>query len=75
MDEAKQDFIDVMHAEQQMRFYIVFDVPEHTVFETRTRKEISDIRWHPLKKLPGWQKGGGGANAKGKYYGVAPVLR
>lgn len=34
------------------RVFIVPGVPETTNFETRTRKEISDIRWIPITDLP-----------------------
>ena len=35
-----------------LRLYIVCGVPESTVFETRTKKEISAITWHKIKDLP-----------------------
>eukprot|EP00039_Didymoeca_costata_P007380 m.99085 g.99085 ORF g.99085 m.99085 type:complete len:317 (-) comp13662_c0_seq2:1033-1983(-) len=37
---------------QATRLYIVIGVPEDTKFSTQTRKEISDIAWHPLSELP-----------------------
>ncbi|KAJ3070088.1 mRNA-decapping enzyme subunit 2, partial [Rhizoclosmatium hyalinum] len=41
--------------EQRIRLYIIRGVPEQTVFLTQTRKEIGDIRWFPLKDLPGYK--------------------
>lgn len=35
-----------------LRLYIVTGVPEATVFETRTKKEIGAIEWHKLKEIP-----------------------
>lgn len=67
-----QDWIDLEHTEPPMRLYLVYDVPEDTVFQTRTRKEISNIAWHPLKKLPGWGKG---LVSKGRYWYVAAVVK
>lgn len=37
---------------QVMRLYVVPGVPEETVFETRTKKEIGEIAWHKIKDLP-----------------------
>ena len=39
-------------AVQVMRLYVVLGVPEDTVFETRTKKEIGEIAWHKIKELP-----------------------
>jgi len=38
---------------RRVRLYIILGVdPETTHFQTRTRKEIADIKWWPLKNLP-----------------------
>lgn len=45
-------YVDSMSGGRYSRIFIVTDVSEHTVFETRTRKEISDIKWVSLSALP-----------------------
>lgn len=45
-------YVETMSSGRCSRIYVVTDVPEHTVFETRTRKEISDIKWVPVVSLP-----------------------
>lgn len=37
---------------QPSTLFIAVGVPENTVFETRTRKEIDTIEWHPISKMP-----------------------
>ncbi|KAL1737217.1 Dcp2, box A domain-containing protein [Schizophyllum commune] len=41
---------------QQVALFVVPGVPEDFPFETRTRKEIGDIKWFRLTDLPGWRK-------------------
>lgn len=36
---------------KNFRFYFAGGVPESTVFETRTRKEIDEIKWIPINEL------------------------
>ncbi|KAJ3011576.1 UNVERIFIED_CONTAM: mRNA-decapping enzyme subunit 2 [Siphonaria sp. JEL0065] len=48
------DHVERTMKEQRIRLYIIRGVPEDTVFLTQTRKEIGDIRWFPLKDLPGY---------------------
>lgn len=45
-------FIDSYTGGKLCRIFVVPDVPEDTVFETRTRKEISNISWVPVAALP-----------------------
>lgn len=45
-------YVDTMSSGRCSRIFVVTDVPEHTVFETRTRKEISDIKWVSVAALP-----------------------
>lgn len=45
-------FIDSYTGGKLCRIFVVPDVPEDTVFETRTRKEISNIAWVPVAALP-----------------------
>ncbi|OLY82973.1 mRNA decapping complex subunit 2 [Smittium mucronatum] len=37
--------------EHRTRLYYVVGIPESTVFKTKTRKEISEIKWHNIKDL------------------------
>ena len=44
--------IDVYMRGRLNSLYIAPGVPEDTVFETQTRKEIQKIDWHPVSSLP-----------------------
>jgi len=48
----KDDFLESVAKEQRVKLYIVAGISEDTVFETQTRKEISEIAWHNLKDIP-----------------------
>ncbi|ORZ36752.1 Dcp2, box A domain-domain-containing protein [Catenaria anguillulae PL171] len=50
------DHMQITIKEQRLRLYIAAGVPTSTTFETRTRKEIAEIAWHPLASLPGFSK-------------------
>ena len=80
-EDAK--FIEVNMREQQLRLYVFRDVPMDTLFEPRTRKEISKIQWYKLSELPTLKKskhqhqqsqGDDLANNANKFYMVAPFL-
>eukprot|EP00960_Hanusia_phi_P070720 767376-Hanusia_phi.AAC.2 len=63
---------DTIHAsmrEHHMKLYVISGISESTIFETRTRQEISEIAWHPLNEI-GQERD----SNKCKYYSVAPVL-
>lgn len=45
-------YVDTLSSGRCSRIFVVTDVPEDSVFQTRTRKEISDIKWVPLSALP-----------------------
>ena len=47
-------------------------VDENTAFETQTRGEIAEIKWHSLKDVTAASRPD--AAGKSKYFGVAPVL-
>jgi mRNA-decapping enzyme subunit 2 len=51
---SKEDpfFIDSYTGGKLCRIFVIPNVPEDTVFETRTRKEIGDIAWVPVTALP-----------------------
>ncbi|UKZ78196.1 hypothetical protein TrVFT333_005931 [Trichoderma virens FT-333] len=82
--EAKPKYIEIPMREQHLRLYVFRDVPMDTVFQPRTRKEISKIEWYKLSDLPTLRKKGPqnnnhqydsspGTNAN-KFYMVAPFL-
>ncbi|CAE6399357.1 unnamed protein product [Rhizoctonia solani] len=66
-------FIKNTLKEQQLTLYIVPDVPEDTVFQTRTRKEISKIEWFKLSDLPTWKKNRP-VTANNKFYLISPFV-
>ena len=37
--------------EQHMKLFVIPGIPEDTVFETLTRQEIKDIKWHVIADL------------------------
>lgn len=45
-------FIDSYAGGKLCRIFVIPNVPEDTLFETRTRKEISNIAWVPVSALP-----------------------
>eukprot|EP00177_Eucheuma_denticulatum_P000393 GFKZ01000678.1.p1 GENE.GFKZ01000678.1~~GFKZ01000678.1.p1 ORF type:complete len:474 (+),score=57.50 GFKZ01000678.1:395-1816(+) len=45
-------YVDTLSSGRCSRMFVVTNVPEDAVFQTRTRKEISDIKWVPLWALP-----------------------
>ncbi|KAF9426111.1 mRNA-decapping enzyme subunit 2 [Podila epigama] len=47
-----EDYVELTKNDQRIRLYIIKGVPEDTIFETQTRKEISKIEWHRLVDLP-----------------------
>ncbi|KAG0091019.1 mRNA-decapping enzyme subunit 2 [Podila epicladia] len=49
---TNEDYVELTKNDQRIRLYIIKGVPEDTVFETQTRKEISKIEWHRLVDLP-----------------------
>ncbi|KAI8839436.1 Dcp2, box A domain-containing protein [Chytriomyces cf. hyalinus JEL632] len=49
------EFVERTMKEQRIRLYVIRGVSESTSFLTQTRKEIGDIRWFPLKDLPGYK--------------------
>ncbi|GAB7347142.1 hypothetical protein MBLNU459_g3264t1 [Dothideomycetes sp. NU459] len=48
--------IDVTMREQHLRMFVFRGVPTDTLFEPKTRKEISKIQWWKLAGLPGNQR-------------------
>ncbi|KAF8931416.1 mRNA-decapping enzyme subunit 2 [Dissophora ornata] len=52
-DRIKEDdYIEQTIKDQRIRLYIIKGVPESTMFEPQTRKEISKIEWHYIADLP-----------------------
>ncbi|KAI0386146.1 hypothetical protein F5Y04DRAFT_116466 [Hypomontagnella monticulosa] len=73
--------LEVTMHDQQVRLYVFRGIPENTIFETRTRKEIGGIRWYRVEELPAYRKkkGAGKINGPGgpsseKFYMVAPFM-
>ncbi|KAI5928380.1 hypothetical protein F4810DRAFT_643334 [Camillea tinctor] len=73
--------LEVTMHDQQVRLYVFRGVPEETAFETRTRKEIGDIKWYKVSDLPAYRKKKGiGRNqvavnvSQDKFYMVAPFM-
>ncbi|CAN6831221.1 unnamed protein product [Brassica oleracea] len=65
----KEDYIDfTFRGEQTVRLFIVAGVKDDTAFAPLTKKEISQIAWHPLDRLDD-----GGVTGL-KLYMVAPFL-
>ncbi|KAL8900105.1 MAG: hypothetical protein Q9207_005854 [Kuettlingeria erythrocarpa] len=75
-------YIDVAIQHQHIRLYVFRGVPPETLFEARTRKEISKIEWWKLSDLPTLKKkkqqqegrGEDLATNANKFYMVAPFL-
>ncbi|KAL9599519.1 MAG: hypothetical protein Q9219_003763 [cf. Caloplaca sp. 3 TL-2023] len=75
-------YIDVAIQHQHIRLYVFRGVPMNTMFEARTRKEISKIDWWKLSDLPTLKKKKQQQEGKGedlavtanKFYMVAPLL-
>ncbi|KAI1186864.1 hypothetical protein F5B17DRAFT_402069 [Nemania serpens] len=73
--------LEVTMHDQQVRLYVFRGIPESTVFETRTRKEIGDIKWYKLSDLPAYRKKKGAGKPQGpvassqeRFYMVAPFM-
>ncbi|KAK4242460.1 hypothetical protein C8A03DRAFT_11351 [Achaetomium macrosporum] len=78
-DEIK--YIQISMREQQIRLYVFRNIPMDTVFEPKTRKEISKVEWYRLSELPAFRKKGSNshnsaaaASNANKFYMVAPFL-
>ncbi|KAF9924467.1 mRNA-decapping enzyme subunit 2 [Linnemannia zychae] len=86
----EEDYVEQTIKDQRIRLYIIKSVPEDTVFEPQTRKEISKIEWHYIADLPtskpkanerGTQSGresgterGSGIKNSSRYYMVTPFV-
>ncbi|KAM7223633.1 hypothetical protein V8F06_001107 [Rhypophila decipiens] len=77
-DEVK--YIEISMRDQQIRLYVFRNIPMDTVFQPKTRKEISAIEWYKLSDLPAFRKKGNrledaaAATNANKFYMVAPFL-
>lgn len=47
-----QNFVVTFHGEKKIQLFIAVNVPDSTVFATHCRKEVSDIQFHALNKIP-----------------------
>lgn len=73
--------LEVTMHDQQVRLYVFRGIPENTIFETRTRKEIGAIQWYKVSDLPAYRKKKGAGRNNGadrpsndKFYMVAPFM-
>lgn len=46
------DFVVTFQGEKKIQLFIATNVPETTEFEPQVRKEISDIKFHPISSVP-----------------------
>ncbi|KZW02218.1 DCP2-domain-containing protein [Exidia glandulosa HHB12029] len=67
----REDNIKLTIREQAVTLFIVPGVPEDSVFQTRTRKEISKIEWWKLADLPTWKRN---RTASSKFYLISPFI-
>ncbi|KAK3401017.1 hypothetical protein B0T20DRAFT_159256 [Sordaria brevicollis] len=75
-------YIDKTMKNQQIRLYVFRNIPMDTVFEPKTRKEISKISWFKLSELPSTNKqkdnmhqnAAAAAAYANKFYMVTPFL-
>ncbi|KNE62536.1 hypothetical protein AMAG_07747 [Allomyces macrogynus ATCC 38327] len=80
LDVNEPDHMEITIKEQRLRLYIVTGVPNSTHFETRTRKEISQIGWHYLSDLPGFSTkkthhdASSSTKKKNHYYMLVPFM-
>jgi len=68
--EEENNLVAKMHG-QHMKLYVIPGISEETVFETLTRQEIKDIKWHEIADLQTQVKDD---SKKNKFYNVTPVL-
>lgn len=74
-----EDYVERMIKDQRIRLFIL-SIKEQTEFETQTRKEIGDIKWHSINSLPGFRNRKISENnvytnnKQYKYYMVTPFV-
>ncbi|KAL7626902.1 mRNA-decapping enzyme subunit 2 [Parahypoxylon ruwenzoriense] len=72
--------LQVTMRDQHIQLFVFRGIPEDTIFKTRTRKEIGDIRWYKVSELPAYRKRGVGKNndadglSNDKFHLVAPFM-
>lgn len=49
--QNSRDYLQRSVGNKNLRFYVAMNVPNSTKFETRTRKEISSIKWFPISAI------------------------
>lgn len=49
--QSSRDYLQRNVGDKNLRFYVAMNVPNSTKFETRTRKEISSIKWFPIAAI------------------------
>lgn len=48
----ESDYVVTFQDQKKIQLFIAINVPENTPFAPQTRKEVSDIQFHPIDKLP-----------------------
>jgi TPP-dependent 2-oxoacid decarboxylase len=59
------NFLTLTFNEQVVKLYIIVGVDENTKFETLTRNEIAQIKWHNINEI----------SNSNKFYNVSPFLK
>eukprot|EP00762_Andalucia_godoyi_P000840 ANDGO_03911.mRNA.1 mRNA decapping complex subunit 2 len=77
---VKEDmYVEKFVLAHMVRLYLCVGVPESTRFQTRTRKEIAEIQWHPIASLPRlnnkFHQSGPERKKSVQYYLCFPFLR
>ena len=82
-EDRKVHSVSLTMKQQNMVMFVFRGVPKDTMFEPRTRKEISKIEWYKLDDLPTFRKGKARVDdenghhpglSANKFYMVAPFL-
>eukprot|EP00923_Selenidium_pygospionis_P034574 GHVN01060223.1.p1 GENE.GHVN01060223.1~~GHVN01060223.1.p1 ORF type:complete len:569 (+),score=90.97 GHVN01060223.1:167-1708(+) len=66
----EQVFIEKIVDDQPLKLFVIPGIPLETKFQPQKRKEIGDIKWVNLDRLPGWKSElGGGYHLEMHHYG------
>ncbi len=69
----EHNFVEVLHLDRtKLKLFFVTGVPDNTVFNTQTRKEIREIAWHNIRDI---LKTDGSPQKTNKYWMVTPAMK